>query len=201
MRGSATVGVRLRALGMVALLVMMIGALPGLTPSAGAADPIVVTVATHNLEPFVMTRDGIKSGFTIELLQAVAERENVTLEYVDVANVTEQLQAVAEGRVDAAATAVAMAGPSTSPGAFRFFEVESRRRSTQTRSRASRDSRRRGSKTARTAGAASPTASTSSRRRSASAIAVMTAGPTTDPVIDPMPPTTSMVITRKVRSK
>ena len=86
---------------MVALLVMMIGALPGLTPSAGAADPVVVTVATHNLEPFVMTRDGIKSGFTIELLEAVAERENVTLEYVDVANVAEQLQAVAEGRVDA----------------------------------------------------------------------------------------------------
>ena len=106
-------GVRLRALGMVALLVMMIGALPGLTPSAGAADPIVVTVATHNLEPFVMTRDGIKSGFTIELLQAVAERENVTLEYVDVANVTEQLQAVAEGRVDAAATAISITAERT----------------------------------------------------------------------------------------
>ena len=106
-------GVRLRALSAVALLVTMIGALPGLMPSAGAADPVVVTVATHNLEPFVMTRDGIKSGFTIELLEAVAERENVTLEYVDVANVTEQLQAVADGRVDAAATAISITAERT----------------------------------------------------------------------------------------
>lgn len=89
-------------------LVSLIGALPGLTPRAGAAEPTEVTVATHDLEPFVMTNSGIKSGFTIELLEAVAQRLNWTLDYVSVDNVAQQLQAVSERRVDAAATAISI---------------------------------------------------------------------------------------------
>lgn len=89
-------------------LVSMIGALPGLSPQAGAAEPTEVTVATHDLEPFVMTDNGIKSGFTIELLEAVAQRLNWTLDYVSVDNVAQQLQAVSERRVDAAATAISI---------------------------------------------------------------------------------------------
>lgn len=103
--------VRLRAL-VAALAVAILPALPGFSPSA-AADPQNVTVATHELEPFVMTDGGIKSGFTIELLNAIAEREDWTLDYVDVANVTEQLQAVAERRVDAAATAISITADRT----------------------------------------------------------------------------------------
>ena len=77
------------------------------------ADPRVVTVATHDLEPFVMTQGAIKSGFTIDLLEAIAKREDWTLSYVDVANVAEQLKAVSDRRVDAAATAISITADRT----------------------------------------------------------------------------------------
>lgn len=108
-------GSRLRAAGFCAFLVTLfalIGAAPGLAPPA-AAEPTEVTVATHDLEPFVMTNGGVKSGFTIELLEAIAKRENWTLDYVDVNNVSEQLQAVADRRVDAAATAISITAERT----------------------------------------------------------------------------------------
>ena len=101
---------RLRAIAMVLLMVAAIGSLPAV---ASAADPQNVTVATHDLEPFVMTNDSIKSGFTIELLEAVAKRENWALQYVDVDDVAAQLQAVAEERVDAAATAISITADRT----------------------------------------------------------------------------------------
>ena len=101
---------RLRAIAMVLLMVAAIGSLPAV---ASAADPQNVTVATHDLEPFVMTNDSIKSGFTIELLEAVAKREAWTLEYVSVENVAAQLAAVAEERVDAAATAISITSDRT----------------------------------------------------------------------------------------
>ncbi len=103
-------GVRLRAITIVTLLVACIGALPGI---AGAADPRTVTVATHNLEPFVMTDGDIRTGFTIELMEAVADREAWALEYLEVDNVTEQLKAVADGRADAGATAISITAERT----------------------------------------------------------------------------------------
>jgi polar amino acid transport system substrate-binding protein len=104
---------RRRALALVAFLIALLVALTGLTAPANAAGPNEVTVATHDLEPFVMTDDGIKSGFTIELLEAIAKRENWTLDYVDVDNVAEQLQAVRDRRVDAAATAISITADRT----------------------------------------------------------------------------------------
>ena len=100
---------RLRAIAVVAMLVAILGGLPGV---ASAADPQTVTVATHDLEPFVMTNDSIKSGFTIEILEAVAKREAWTLDYVSVDNVAAQLKAVTDGRVDAA-TAISITADRT----------------------------------------------------------------------------------------
>ena len=103
-------GVRLRAMAIVALLVAIMGGLPGI---AGAAEQETVTVAIHDLEPFVMTDGDIETGFTIELMEAVADRLAWNLEYVTVDNVAEQLKAVADGQVDAGATAISITADRT----------------------------------------------------------------------------------------
>lgn len=98
-------GTRLSALAAVAVLVALLGVLPGLTPRAGAA-PRTVTVAVHDLEPFVMMEGTGRSGFTIDLIEAVAKRVGWTLRYVNVDGVEAQLSAVVDGRADSAATAI-----------------------------------------------------------------------------------------------
>ncbi len=108
------VDLRYGLIWLAGLLTAVLGLLLGPTALAGAAgEPSEITVATHDLEPFVMTDGDIKSGFTIELLEAVAKRENWTLNYLDVDNVAEQLQAVADRRVDAAATAISITADRT----------------------------------------------------------------------------------------
>ncbi len=102
-------GSRLRALGVVALLLAFIGALPGLGSPAHAAQR-VVTVATHDIEPFVMTHDNVKTGFTIDILDEIAKHAGWTLNYVDVEDhsVAGQLREVTENRADAAAGAISI---------------------------------------------------------------------------------------------
>lgn len=92
-------GTRLRALGIVVLLVAIMGAMPGFAPRA-AAEPRVVTVATHDIEPFVMTHDNIKTGFTVEILEEIAKHEGWTINYVDVESADAQLKAIAENKAD-----------------------------------------------------------------------------------------------------
>lgn len=100
---------RLRAVLGVALLVALLAALPGLTSQATAAPaPRVVTVATYEIEPFVMTEDGIKTGFTIDLLDAIAKRTGWTYNYVDGQNTKGILEEVTKRRVDAAAAAISI---------------------------------------------------------------------------------------------
>ena len=91
----------------VALLVALIGGLPGL---AGAAPPPprVVTISTYDIEPFVMTEDGVKSGFTIDLLDEIAKRTGWTYDYVEGKNVKGILADVAAKRADAAAAAISI---------------------------------------------------------------------------------------------
>ncbi|MGI9161728.1 MAG: transporter substrate-binding domain-containing protein [Mycobacterium sp.] len=98
---------RLRAVGIVVLLLGIIGGMPGLSPRA-AADQRVVTVATHDIEPFVMTDDNIKNGFTVEILEEIAKHEGWTLNFVDAGNVADQLKAVADAKADAAAGAISI---------------------------------------------------------------------------------------------
>ena len=62
---------RLRALTIVALLIALVGGLPGIAAPAKAA-PRTVRVATHDIEPFEMSHDNLKSGFTIDILDQIA---------------------------------------------------------------------------------------------------------------------------------
>lgn len=97
---------RLQALGIVVLLVGLIGGLPGLAPAK--AEPRTVTVAVHDVEPFVMSRDNMKAGFTVEVVDQIAKHEGWTINYIDVPDVSAQLKAVADGRADAAAGAISI---------------------------------------------------------------------------------------------
>lgn len=92
----------MRALLVVVLMVAIIGGVPGPTLPAHAATR-VVTVATYDLEPFVMTNDGVKSGFTIDLLDQIAKRTGWEFSYVDGGNVQGLMKSVAEGRAEMAA--------------------------------------------------------------------------------------------------
>ena len=102
---------RARALAMVATLVTLIGIAPhlhsGMTPTAHAA-PRTITVATYDIEPFVMTRGTVKSGFTVDLLDAIAKRTGWTYDYVEGQTVQGLLSAVKDRRVDAAAAAISI---------------------------------------------------------------------------------------------
>lgn len=100
---------RRRAVAGLAVAAAAVG-LPALSASAAPAPPQAqtVTVATHDLSPFVTTTGGVKSGFTVDLLDAIAKRQNWTLEFIDVDNVAGQLKAVADGRTDAAAGAISI---------------------------------------------------------------------------------------------
>ena len=101
--------VRLRILTVVALLVAVIGGLPGLVPRADAAGR-AVTVATRELTPFVMSDGNLKTGFTIDLLDEIAKHTGWTYTYVTEGSVRDLLKTVAEGRADMGASAVSITG-------------------------------------------------------------------------------------------
>ncbi len=92
------------------VLIALIGGLPSLTGRAGAAppQPRVLNVATYDIAPFVMTQDGIKTGFTIDLLDQIGKRTGWTYNYIDRMNVASILKDVAERRADAAAAAISI---------------------------------------------------------------------------------------------
>lgn len=99
---------RLRAVLGVLMLVMTIGALPLLAPPAQAG-PRNLTVATYELDPFVISRgDGVRSGFTIDLLEEIAKRTGWTYSYIDGKDVRGLLNSVQQGRADMAATNISI---------------------------------------------------------------------------------------------
>ncbi|WP_328352774.1 transporter substrate-binding domain-containing protein [Mycobacterium sp. NBC_00419] len=97
----------MRAIAGVIVMVAAIAGLPALAAPAGA-EPRTVTVATHDLAPFVTTHDGVKSGFTIELWEEIAKRQGWSTNFLTVNGVTEQLDAVRTGAADAAASAISI---------------------------------------------------------------------------------------------
>lgn len=80
-------------------MVVMIGGLPGLVPRAHA-EPRAVTVATYDLEPFVITEGDVKYGFTIDLLNEIAKRTGWIYTYRDTGSVQGILESVADGESD-----------------------------------------------------------------------------------------------------
>lgn len=98
---------RIHALLITGFLVAICGVFPGLTHSAHA-EGRTVTMATFEEEPFVFTRDGVKTGFTVDLLTAISDRRGWNLVWKDepVTNSKGLLEALAAGRADAAASSI-----------------------------------------------------------------------------------------------
>jgi polar amino acid transport system substrate-binding protein len=65
-------------------------------------------VAIKNIKPFIFDENGQKVGFSIDLWQAVTEKAEIPYEFVEVETVTDQIDAVAQGEVDAAIAAISM---------------------------------------------------------------------------------------------
>lgn len=93
----------------VASVVFLVGVIAGVpaTPTAHAATR-TVTVAIKDLKPFVMTRYGVRSGFTIDLLDEISKRTGWDFNFVDTDTTAELLRAVAENRAEAAACAISI---------------------------------------------------------------------------------------------
>lgn len=109
-----SVGLRCYAVTAVLFLVALFGAAPAVIPQAGAepatdSDPAQITVAVHDLEPFVMqTGNDELTGFTIDLWNEVAQRLGSTTEYLETEDVRAQLAAVRDGRAEVAAGAISL---------------------------------------------------------------------------------------------
>ena len=100
---------RAHAVLVVLFLIASLGALPELAPTADAA-PRQLTVATRELTPFVMNQGGVRSGFTVDLLNEIAKHTGWTYTFLETDNVQGLLKAVADGRADLGASAVSITG-------------------------------------------------------------------------------------------
>jgi polar amino acid transport system substrate-binding protein len=98
---------RVRAVLSVILLLGVIVGLPALAAPAGA-ESRTVTLATHDLDPFVTTHDGVKTGFTIDLWEEITKRLGWSTTFVDANGVNGVLDAVKSGAADAGASAVSI---------------------------------------------------------------------------------------------
>ncbi len=92
----------------VVMVLAGFGALPLAVPAA--AQPREVAVTIRAMAPFVMTEDNKLTGFTIELWEEIAKRQQWTTTYVDAESVAAQLKNVQERRADVAAGAVSITG-------------------------------------------------------------------------------------------
>ena len=98
---------RIRGVLITGFLLAMSGLFGGLVPTAHAEDR-TVTVATFDEVPYVFTREGVKTGFTIDLLNAIGNENRWNIVFADqpVSNSKGLLKALAAGRADVAATSI-----------------------------------------------------------------------------------------------
>lgn len=99
---------RSRWRGLITVLMIVAGfALLPLAVPAGA-QPREVAVSVRSLAPFVMTKDNNRTGFTIEVWEEIAKRQQWSTKYVDAENVAAQLKDLSERRADVAAGAISI---------------------------------------------------------------------------------------------
>jgi polar amino acid transport system substrate-binding protein len=89
-------------------LLLALAVVPSTPARATQAPPRRLRVATKPLEPFVVKQGDRWAGFSIDLWNAVAQRLNVDTEWIEVQEVTEQVDAVQTGRADAALAGISM---------------------------------------------------------------------------------------------
>ena len=107
---------RSRLLTLVAWMVALLAGMLVFGPSANAeptpptpANPEKsITVATRNVTPFVTSEGDRKSGFTIDIVEEIAKRNDWVLKYADYASVADQLKSVGENKADIAAAAISI---------------------------------------------------------------------------------------------
>ena len=96
----------------ILVIVCSLGAPAAARVALGAAplarQPRTLRVVTKPLEPFVIEQNGQLIGFSVDLWNQIAERLNLKYEWVEVANVTEQLTAVQTGTADVAIAGISM---------------------------------------------------------------------------------------------
>lgn len=90
------------------VLVGVVALLPEMSVPTAHAATRTVTVAIKDLEPFVVTHDGVKSGYTIDLLDAIAKRTDWDFTFVEGDTTADLLRILGEGRAEAAATAISI---------------------------------------------------------------------------------------------
>lgn len=101
---------RSRWRGLLAVLMILVGCgCLSLAVQAGA-EPRQVTVAVRNLAPFVMTQEDKRTGFTVELWEEIAKRQQWSTKYVEAESVKAQLQDLNDKRADVAAGAISITG-------------------------------------------------------------------------------------------
>jgi hypothetical protein len=78
------------------------------TESTSSVKPLLL-VAVAQIEPFVVVgADGSHSGFSIDLIEDISDEVGFDIQYVDVDSVEAELDAVREGRVDLAISAISI---------------------------------------------------------------------------------------------
>ena len=97
-----------RTAGVIGVLMILAGF--AFLPLTATAQPRQVAVAVRTVAPFVMKQDDKMTGFTVELWEEIAKREQWTTRYVEAENVAAQLKDVQERRADVAAGAVSITG-------------------------------------------------------------------------------------------
>ena len=78
------------------------------TWSAAQGGTTKLRVATRIVPPMVIEKNGVLSGFSIELWNSIGERLNRETEYVVMSDVSELLEAVGSGRADLAIAAISI---------------------------------------------------------------------------------------------
>ncbi len=95
---------------LTALAICLLSLVPAASAPGAEAPPAALTVATRHVPPFAMQRpDGSWEGLSIELWKEVATRQGLKFELREM-GLQEMLEAVSEGRVDAAVAALTITG-------------------------------------------------------------------------------------------
>ncbi len=82
------------------------GAASSYAQSGASSEPLKVVVKP--LEPFVMGSGDTLEGFSIDLWREIADRLDLNYEFIQVATVSDQLEAVASGTADVAITGISI---------------------------------------------------------------------------------------------
>ncbi len=98
---------KIRSLAIIVWLVAAIAGVPFFSPLANAEQK-TLTVATRNVSPFIMTDGNLKRGFTVDLMDEIAKRNDWQINWVDYQSVADILKAVKEIRADLGAAAISI---------------------------------------------------------------------------------------------